>query len=541
MYESSVNKACLRYLMDRKMPKSASTLPMFVNISIRCIRYSVSAITISPKFRAPEPFLVRLYSSSTNQNSSYHVDALPFTVSPDEALEKFYKWSDKEQSIKFLLRSVYISAVYVPVWSFDLNVRFATLSQYNSDLRSNKRYDLKPDPFSIYENDVIHIPGMSAYAGYSYRRSLVDPIHNTSLVFLGNKTHRFGSWMLQNMTLANGRTLTINADPWNATKGRAFEVVLDNFKKLADQNSKKFGPCKVEAEVLKARRVYMPTYAVSYRVLGAEYQAFVSGCDDAAGVSGVSHAVWSSQINIQIPSNFLQRAIKVAQQTAGPVGLVWLGQTLLGLLARILTRFPHFAAIGAVFVGFRKFIQPWYVNLSDSAEWERQRDRESQMLDRWSHTNDFVDNGSARSYFERNKFRLLRHLSGGYEHVQGNFTWYHQWEEWARQNFQQQAQQQWYEERQQGGQKAQQQTGRRRPEPNNKRDYKWEFDPNDPYSVLGIKRGASKSEVSDAFRREMLKYHPDTQTSASGEEKQKFTERSKLISEAYRKIRNSIK
>ena len=125
--------------------------------------------------------------------------------------------------------------------------------------------------------------------------------------------------------------------------------------------------------------------------------------------------------------------------------------------------------------------------------------------------------------------------------MQGNFTWYHQWEEWARQNFQQQAQQQWYEERQQGGQKAQQQTGRRRPEPSNKRDYKWDFNPNDPYSVLGIKRGASKSEVSEAFRREMLKYHPDTQISVSNEEKQKFTERSKLISEAYRKIRNSIK
>lgn len=507
---------------------------------------------VSPLLPAPTTTLMRLYSSSGSQNSSYNVDALPFTISPDEAMEKFYKWSDKEQSIKFLLRSVYISAVYVPVWSFDLNIRFVTLSQSSSNVRSNKRYDYKPDPFSIYENDVIHLPGMSAYAGYSYRRSLIDPVHNTSLVFLGNKTQRFGSWMLQNMTMSNGQSLAINADPWNATKGRAFEVVMDNFQKLADENSKEFGPCKVEAEVLNARRVYMPTYAISYYVLGAEYQAFVSGCDVAAGVSGVSHAVWSSRLNIQIPSNFLQRAAKIARRASGPIGLIWLGQTILGLIARMLTRFPLFAALGAGFVGFRKFIQPWYMNRSDSAEWERQRDRESQMVDRWSHSNDFVDNGTAKAYFERNKYRILRHLSGEYEHVQGTFTWYNQWEEWARQNFQQQAQQQWYEDRQQRGQKTWQQTktqekaegfrgGQRSQQQSNKKSYKWDFDPSDPYSVLGIKRGASKSEVSQAFRREMLKYHPDTQTFASDEEKQKCTERSKLISEAYRKIRNSIK
>jgi DnaJ-domain-containing protein 1 len=216
-----------------------------------------------------------------------------------------------------------------------------------------------------------------------------------------------------------------------------------------------------------------------------------------------------------------------------------------------------FAALGAGIVGFRKFVQPWYVNRSDSAEWERQRDHEAKMSDRWSHSNDFVDNGSAQRYFERNKLKILRHLSGNYDHAQGNYTWYSQWEEWARQNFQQQTQQQWYEYRQQRGQnewrqtKEQQGTSergqqQRRQQQQQKssttnKQYKWEFNPSDPYSVLGIQRGATKREVSQAFRREMLKYHPDTQTFASEEEKAKCTERSKLISEAYRTIRNSMK
>ena len=295
--------------------------------------------------------------SSNNTRSSYKVDALPFTVSPDEAIEKFYKWSDKEQGIQFLLRSVSITAVYLPVWSFDLNIRFATQNK-NSKGTTTRQYDSKPALFSIYDNDVVHLPGISAYAGYDYRRLLIDPIHTTSLVFLGNQTQPFGSWMLRSMTMSNGHTLTINVDPWNAPRGRAFEVVMETFQKLA--NTDKIGPCTVEAQLLKSRRVYMPTYAVSYTILGAEYQAFVSGCDVAAGVSGISHVVWSTKV--QVPSNFLQSAANMAQRASGPMGLLWLAQGILGLVARILTRFPLFAALGAGIVGFRKFVQPWYVN-----------------------------------------------------------------------------------------------------------------------------------------------------------------------------------
>jgi DnaJ-class molecular chaperone len=61
------------------------------------------------------------------------------------------------------------------------------------------------------------------------------------------------------------------------------------------------------------------------------------------------------------------------------------------------------------------------------------------------------------------------------------------------------------------------------------------------YSVLKIKRGATKNEVSAAFRKEMLKHHPDTQSSASEAEKARAVERAKHISEAYRNIKAEMK
>ena len=537
--------------------------PFVANKNIKCLctyrHVTVRAGSIAQSISTPLTHVYRALSStpiycssrhfsSTRSDSPFKLDALPFTVSPDEALNKFYLWSDKEQGIKLVQRSIYISAVYVPIWSFDLNIRFRT------EQNSRKRYHVKPEPFTIYDHDVVHVPGISSYAGYNYRRSLVDPVHNTTLVFMGDKTQLFGSWMLRNMTLSNGQTLSVDADPWNATKGRALEVVLGQMQELANKNADKIGPCTVETEVVKARRVYMPTYVISYSVLGVEYQAFVSGCDSAGSVSGASHVVWSSP-PITVPSNFLQGTAQLVQHVGGPIGLLWLGQTILSLLLRVLTRFPLFAALGGAFVAFRKFIQPWYMDRSASMEWERQRDHEARMSDTaWTRSDDFFDNGSARQYFERNKQKILSRLSGEYEHTQGDFDWYTQWEEWARRQFEQQqrAQRQWYEDpgggyqERQRSQRTQYQrkesaSQRQQTQQKAKKDYKWDLDPNDPYSVLGIKRGASKSEVSQAFRREMLKYHPDTQTFSSDAEKEKCTERSKLITEAYRKIKNSMK
>jgi DnaJ-domain-containing protein 1 len=169
-----------------------------------------------------------------------------------------------------------------------------------------------------------------------------------------------------------------------------------------------------------------------------------------------------------------------------------------------------------------------------TAEWERQRDNEAAMEDRFDFTDDFVDGGAAIRFFQNNRGRILRQLSGASDHEKGDFDWYSQWEEWARRQWEQQQRNQYQQQYQQ-----QQQTRTSRPK---KETYQWEFDPNDPYAVLGIKRGATKSEVSGAYRRNMLKWHPDTQSpNATDAENRRAEERSKLINEAYRKIKAETK
>jgi curved DNA-binding protein CbpA len=61
------------------------------------------------------------------------------------------------------------------------------------------------------------------------------------------------------------------------------------------------------------------------------------------------------------------------------------------------------------------------------------------------------------------------------------------------------------------------------------------------YAVLGVHRGATSSEISAAFRKQMMIYHPDMQTGASEGERLRATERSKLITEAYRKLKSGAR
>jgi hypothetical protein len=208
-------------------------------------------------------------------------------------------------------------------------------------------------------------------------------------------------------------------------------------------------------------------------------------------------------------------------------------------------RLPAVAFLGSIVVGFRKVLYPWLDHRHASAEWERQREREAAGGEQTLHTDDFDDvRGTAKRYFETNKARILRTLGGENDHHRGDFDWYKEWEEWARRQYEQQAQQQGgYQRQQQQQQQQQQQTynQQRKQRPAQKTEYKWDFDPNDPYSVLGIHRGATKAEVSAAFRREMLKHHPDTQVNATEAAKARSQERSKYITEAYRRIKTEMR
>lgn len=222
--------------------------------------------------------LARTFSSNRSSDSSHDAFksswGLPFSVSPERALEKFEKWARVDQGLNsFLMRpdSVRIAAAYCPVWCFDVNVRYIV----KDPVTGRSRFHWKPDIFKVYgTQSVIHLPGLVAYAGYTYRRSLIDPLHNTSLIFLGDKLVRWSDWMLRDMRLqATGDRLTIFPDPWNTTRGRAFSLVKEALEALPEASDPKEGgerDVRVQTEILRSRRVYMPTFVVEYKVLGME-------------------------------------------------------------------------------------------------------------------------------------------------------------------------------------------------------------------------------------------------------------------------------
>ena len=484
---------------------------------------------------------------SRDQSKKFQLHALPFSISPTKAWDKFTKWAHDEQGLRYFIRQeARISAAYCPVWSFDVNIRFVL----KDEKTGRRRLDWKPNMFSVYgTQSVVHIPGLSTYAGYNYPRSLLNPIHNTTLVFLGDKTTPWGSWMLKDIKGGGpkGEDIQILPDPFNATRNRAFTIVKQELTGIAQEAPEGY-QVELQTEIVRSRRVYMPTYVIDYSVLGVEYQAFLSGADAGSEVSGISHQIWetSNRDASQGLQGFLSKAFDTFQQSAQRVGgrqtlsilavvVRFLGQ----LLGRVLIRLPWIAALGGAFVGFRKFVQPFLGSRWTSATWERQREHEATMEEReLDHDDDFVDSGGAQRFYQSNRGRILRHFQGSEpEHEPGDYSFYRDWEEWARRTYYQQQHQQRYDytNQQQQRQRVNQQQAPPRPE------YQWDFDPNDPYSVLRIKRGATKQEVSAAFRREMLKYHPDAQQNASDAERRRSTERSKLISEAYRKIKSEMK
>jgi len=554
-------------------------------------------VTLNPfKHRLVNKFSSRRYNGSGRSNNSkrksFQLDALPFTVSPDKAYQKFRTWAIDEQGLgPFLsvggqIGSAQISAAYTPFWSFDVNIRFMMKGSFG-----NRSYSWRPEPFySAYRgaapNGAIYVPGLSAYAGYSYRRNLLDPVHNTTPVFK-NDFVPFGSWMLEPLKFHGGETrsgspqhLEIFPDPWNATRERAFSVIYDELTDMANeqymqQNSDaREESVQVEVERVSARRIYLPTYIVEYTILGITYKAFLSGCDDSIIVSGVSHkSIFSGGSTgdsvVSGATSFLShRVFPVAASALQLFGLrpfIALGKIVWGAVSRIAMRF-HIVGLlgGGALLAYRKLLRPYMDDRAASAEWERQREHDAQMAETYDRIRHFRDSGSAKMYFYRSKQQILRELSGeeGRQQEEQSYDWYKQWEEWARQQWeqaqreayreqqkwQQQYQQQQYQHYQQDNrsdeyshQKSQRRTQQTKHQQSEKEEFIWDFDPNDPHSVLGVSRNASKDEVSRAFRREMLKHHPDTQAGASEKDKRRATERSKLISDAYRTIKSGHK
>jgi len=269
--------------------------------------------------------------------------------------------------------------------------------------------------------------------------------------------------------------------------------------------------------------VYLPTYIFDYSVLGGGegYRSFVSGCDLGMPVSGISHKIFS------IFEDSLGSVISSKIKIRGPVAF-WLANNLghaVSFIGRVVVKFPFLTIIA---VSVFKFVVPRIRNQLTLDQWKEQREHDARQ-DHY-HADHFVDSSFAsQRYFEFHREAILRILSqvNGFNHSHYSST--------------RSSQDQRTEYRNYSYSSGYQEQRRRRTNESSDNWSNQNNNLNDPYDVLGVKKSATMSEVSAAFRREMLKHHPDMNANASEAEKLVALERSKMITEAYRKIKQQSK
>ena len=134
---------------------------------------------------------------------------------------------------------------------------------------------------------------------------------------MGDQTVPFEKYMLRDMKLqSTGQRIEVNPDPWNASRAQAFATLVEDLENISADEE---GKVQVQTEIVASRRVYLPLYLIDYSVLGLEYRAFTSGCDAAAGVSGVDHRVFGSfqpnQEMNQASQSFLSNPISASDSS----------------------------------------------------------------------------------------------------------------------------------------------------------------------------------------------------------------------------------
>lgn len=376
--------------------------------------------------------------------------------------------------------------LFLPFWQFDFTAKeemraISGIVPHDVHRRYTAQGFVSRPPHSL----VKYSQSRSAvYGGYSYRRNMLDVV--------GKPLARGAASILslENMT-SHIDGIPTELDAWGVYQGTAWQVAREDYTSDAKERQASLlhpslGPSPVRFKLEACRRVYMPAYLFEYTLFGNKWEVFVSG------VTGEAYGIASGNLKQDLETA-AQAAYKLFPRIRF-VGDPRLPGSILASLFRGVFRFvfsaPGLAVIGIAAVTWsmvRKVLQPLLMRHQTHQAW-----RETQQAEQ----------------------EEQRRSGKG-------FTWQDEFQETAE-NFKQ-----W--QRQQQAREAKQGRKARKPE--------WDFNPDDPYSVLGIPRHADAREISGAFRREMLKWHPDSQHGKSQEEKDYALQRSQLISAAYQRLK----
>ena len=321
--------------------------------------------------------------------------------------------------------------------------------------------------------------------------------------------------------------------------------------------------------------MYLPAYVYEYTVLGQTFRAFVPGSTDSSGSAPAVSDVVGFEHKTGLSFSLTDVLDKFRNLTTPAPGSTSQAEEFLTYVVRKggpfailqLLKFPFTVfrmvnptvrlavlVLGAGRLLWNKFGKPATENKQSFDDWQKQVEREREDVRRRQLRrgggSDWFDDFSTTER-ERREMRREREEEGRREEEkrrgereeerreevkkEQNFQW--QWGGGQQESGQQQQQQQ----QQQGrGQRQRQGQGQQQRQQNNKSGgFTFDFDVNDPHAVLKLSPSASKADISKAFRREMLLWHPDHQRDKSEREQRLASERTKLITRAFQELKTT--
>lgn len=402
-------------------------------------------------------------------------------------------------------RGARMTAVYMPFWAFDATIVAETAD--GTVLRRTPYYPESPTELRALATQV--------YAGHSFRRPLV---HAAVRMPKLPRTEVFSGKAL---TLPDGTP--VDVDAWSTHDATALDIMGRAVVEVERSTTGMGADTRVRAEDIVSRRVMLPVFLFEYPALGEWWRVHVNGVTGQH--AGLSHPGFFGALKSDMDvvrkggSNALTRLLPQDR-----TNLVWPALVVLQWLSRIvpLPLVAGAAVVTAVLRGAYKRSSPLRERKASFQEWretvqeERQRQRSATFA--WSFRGETP--GRDRGH-QRHKESAKQQQEHRQQQQQQNARTQ------ARRNAKSQARAKAEESRK---------AGKARGPPR--------VDPGNYYALYGLQDkgpAATQAEVNAAFRKEMMRWHPDTNQTNPDVDLEAAGERTRQLLEAHKTMRSAQK
>lgn len=404
-------------------------------------------------------------------------------------------------------------------------------------------------PFWVFESDVdipsanvyrrfAEGPHMMMYSGAAYPRPMMEVAKND----IAN-AKPFSGRMLD---IDQGR-ISVDVEPFELFEATAWQLARSTYLKaelerLQSDPAVHSTPMFNDARFYNVRshRVLQPVHVVEYSYMFETFRVFINGYTGQA--FGIQQQSLSSMFSGITTGSLLDRLAQITPllrflQRHFPPQMVFAILNSLAILLRPMLRlilWPPFL------VGSLLALGGYTVSLLTSglrqhkrtlAEWEETKRAEAAMQASMSDEWQFRPQGESAADRERAR-RREKEEQERYQQQQQQQRRSRE-DDASRARRERERQQEDAQRRQQQQQqqaKAKPAAGKRPPP----------VDPSDYYAVLGLRRTASEEDIKSAFRRELMRYHPDHAVEA-GMDADACSERTRFIINAYGTLRDRNK